>query len=161
MGRIEKSIEIRAPPEKVWEMLVLDRFPEWEEGYKEDLKNIEYTSDVKTLEDKYRVGLSAHLDIKGEGEMDLEITESLKKEKITYHLAGGSFTKKMILRFLLEPVKEETKFTYAVDYELSWGIFGKFLEKLFIKRMVEKGVDKALENLKSILEIDRIDRASE
>ena len=152
MGRVEKSIEIRAPPEKVWEMLALDRFPEWEEGYKEDLKNIEYTSEVKTPKDKYRVGLSAHLDIKGEGEMDLEITESLENEKITYHLAGGSFTKHLILRFLLEPVEEETKFTYAVDYELSWGIFGKFLEKSFIKRMIEKGVDKASQNLKGILE---------
>jgi len=151
LTRVETSIEINAPPEKVWEMLALDRFPEWEEGYKEDLKNIEYTSEVKTLKDKYRVGLSAHLDIKGEGEMDLEITESLENERITYHLAGGSFTKHLILRFLLEPVEEETRFTYAVDYELSWGIFGKLLEKLFIKRMIQKGVDKALENLRSIL----------
>jgi len=28
LGRVEKSIEIRAPPEKVWEMLALDRFQE-------------------------------------------------------------------------------------------------------------------------------------
>ena len=27
--RIEKSIEIRALPEKVWEMLALDKLPEW------------------------------------------------------------------------------------------------------------------------------------
>jgi len=25
LGRVEKSIEIRAPPEKVWEMLAFDR----------------------------------------------------------------------------------------------------------------------------------------
>ena len=152
MGRVEKSIEIKAPPERIWEMLALDRFPEWEKGYKEDLKNIKYTSKVTTPEDKYRVGLSAHLDVKGEGEMDLEITESLENEKITYHLTGGSFTKDFVLSFLLEPVEEETKFTYAVEYELSWGILGKFLEKLFIKRMIKKGVDKASQNLKSILE---------
>ena len=152
MGRIEKSIEIKASPEKVWEMLALDRLPEWEEGYKEDLKNIEYTSEVKTPEDKYRVGLSAHVDIKGEGEMDLRITESLENKKITYHLTGGSFTKNFILTFLLEPEEEKTKFTYAMDYELSWGILGKFLEILFIKRMIKKGIDKASQNLKNILE---------
>jgi len=32
LGRVEKSIEIRAPHEKVWEMLAVDRFPEWDEG---------------------------------------------------------------------------------------------------------------------------------
>ena len=28
-GSMEKSIETKASPEKVWEMLALDRFPEW------------------------------------------------------------------------------------------------------------------------------------
>lgn len=152
MGRIEKSIEIMAPAEKVWEMLALDRLPEWEEGYKEDLTTIEYTSEVNAPGDKYRVGLSAHLDTRGEGEMDLEITESLENEKITYHLFGGKFTKDLKLAFLLEPLDERTKFSYGVDYEISWGILGKFLDKLFAQREVEKGVEKALENLKSILE---------
>jgi uncharacterized membrane protein len=149
---VERSIEIKAPPEKVWEMLALDRLPEWEEGYKEDLKNIEYSSEVKTPEDKYRVGLSAHLDIKGEGEMDLEITESIENEKITYHFGGGKFTKDLILTFLSEPVEEETRFTYTLDYEIPRGILVKFLEKLFIKRRIEKGVEKSLENLKNIVE---------
>ena len=148
MGSIEKSIIIKALPEKVWEMLAFEKHLKWMEGY----ENVEYISEVSTLEDKYRVGLSAHLDIKGEGEMDLEIAESLENEKITYHLTGGSFTKDFVLSFLLEPVEEETKFTYSVDYVLSWGILGKFLEKLFIKRMIEKGVDKASQNLKGILE---------
>ena len=31
MVRIEKSIEIKTPPEKVWEMLALNRQPEWME----------------------------------------------------------------------------------------------------------------------------------
>jgi uncharacterized protein YndB with AHSA1/START domain len=34
LGSIELSIEIKASPEKIWEMLTIDRFPEWEEGYK-------------------------------------------------------------------------------------------------------------------------------
>jgi hypothetical protein len=115
------------------------------------LKSIKNTSEVKTPKDKYRIGLSAHLDTKGEWEMDLKITESIENKKITYHLTGGSFTKELILNFILEHVEEETKFTYVVNYKTAWVIFGKFLEKLFVNRMVEKGVDKALENLKNIL----------
>ena len=95
MGRVEKLIEIRAPPEKVWEMLALDRWPEWMEGY----KSSEYTSEVRTSKDKYRVGASAHITVtekpKAETEADqhreewdFEITESLENEKITYSVRG-------------------------------------------------------------------------
>ena len=47
MGRIEKSIEIKAAPDKVWEMLALDRLIEWSEGFKGDLKRI--TEDIITM----------------------------------------------------------------------------------------------------------------
>lgn len=152
MTLIERSIEIRVPPEKVWEMLSLDRFSEWEEGYKEDLTNIEYISEVNTPKDKYRIGFSAKLETKGEGQMGLEITESLENEKIVYHLVGGKFTKDLRLTFLLDPLEKGTKFTYGADYEISWGILGKFLDLLFAQREVKKGVEKALDNLKGILE---------
>ena len=59
LGRVEKSIEIKAPPEKVWEMLALDRLLEWEEGYQKDIESVEYTSEVSTPEDKYEVGARA------------------------------------------------------------------------------------------------------
>ncbi len=35
LGRVEKSIVIKAPPEKVWEMLAFERLPEWDEGFGE------------------------------------------------------------------------------------------------------------------------------
>ena len=54
MGNIEKSIEIKAPPEKVWEMLAFDRLPEWM-----FFERVEYTKEANTPEDKYRVGAKA------------------------------------------------------------------------------------------------------
>jgi len=56
---MEKSIEIMAPPEKLWEMLALDRLTEWVPGYERDMKSVEYTSEIRTPEDKLRVGASA------------------------------------------------------------------------------------------------------
>ena len=44
LTRVIKSVEIRAPPEKVWEMLALDRLPEW----MDDLKSVKYTTEVHT-----------------------------------------------------------------------------------------------------------------
>ena len=151
MGRIEKSVEIKAPPEKVWEMLALDRLPEWDEGYKENLKSVEYTSTVRTPKDKYKVGATAHGIPKKKGEeWSFDITESLENEKITYGMKGGGY-KGVIVTSILEPVGDGTKFTFVVDAELPWGVFGKFLGKLLYGKG-EKGVEKSLEKLKSILE---------
>jgi len=75
--RMEKSIEIMAPPEKVWEMLALDRLTEWVPGYKRDLKSVEYSSQIRTPEDKLRLGASARGIPKKKGEFNFEIKESL------------------------------------------------------------------------------------
>jgi uncharacterized membrane protein len=140
LGKIEKTIEIRASPEKVWEMLALDRWSEWMGGW----KNAEYTSEVHTLEDKYRVGASAHI-TELNTKYNFEITESLKNEKITFS------SKHYIVTYILMPIEEETKLTYAIDYEPPGGILGKGLAKLF-RGQGEKGVEKELKKLKSILE---------
>jgi len=46
---------------------------------------------VRTPEDKYRVGASPHVNIKGMGmgEFDFEVSESLENEKITYRAKGS------------------------------------------------------------------------
>ena len=155
LTRIEKSIEIRAPPEKVWEMLAIDRFQEWEEEMQKGLKSLEYTSEVRRPKDKYRVGACGHMSIKemGMGEIDFEVTESLENEKLTYHMKKSGTNQTMgIITLTLEPVEEGTKFTYVFDYEMPWGIFGKFLDKLFAKRESDKAQEKWLKKLKSILE---------
>ena len=153
MGRIEKSIEIKTTPEKVWEMLAFDRLPEWTEMFGE---RIEYISEVRTPEDKYQVGATAQGIPKKQGDdyCNFEITESLENEKITHYAwektIFGILT--MFTTYTLEPVGTDTKFTYELESELPFGIFGKFLEKLFARRWAEKTLWTALENLKSILE---------
>jgi len=138
------SIEIKAPPEKVWEMLAFDKHLEWMDGY----KSVEYTSKVRTPEDKYKVGASAH--IVEHVKYDLEITESLENKKMTYRFNVRRIS--MIMTYVLEPVDEGTKFTYTVDYEMHWSILDKVIEKLYLRRHIEKETEKSLEKLKSILE---------
>jgi len=155
LTRIEKSIEIKAPPEKVWEMLALDRFQEWQEEMEKGLKSLEYTSEVRTPKDKYKMGTSGHMSLKemGMGEIDFDITESLENKKLTYHMKKSGTNQLMgIITLTLEPAKDGTEFTYVFDYEMPWGIFGKFLDKLFAKRESDKAQEKWLEKLKSILE---------
>ena len=157
LARIEKSIEIKAPRAKVWEMLSLDRWPEW---MVEEWKNPTYTSEVRKPEDKYRVGASAHIYDRNT-KYDFEITESLENEKITFSTKGkGGARVTMIITYILEPAEEGTKLTYAMDYEMPWGILGKGLDKLG-HSSGEKTVEKELEQLKSILDKDILDRLKE
>ena len=154
MGRMEASVEIKAPPEKVWEMLAFDRLPEWTEGFGE---SVEYTSEVNTPKDKYRVGATAQGIPKkpGDNYCRFEITESLENKKIKYRAWEKPKylgTLSMFRTYTLEPVGKNTKITCEVESEMPFGIFGKFLEKLYFRRWAEKQMQKELENLKSILE---------
>ena len=146
MGKVEKSIEIMASPEKVWEMLALDKLLEWNIEY----GNVKYTSEVLNFEDKYKIGASSHTNIKGPGEIDFEITESLKNEKFTFRMLGKR-ANNTVVTYILEPFKEGTKFNFVMSYELPGGILGKLFGGLG-KRMLEKEANQSLEKLKSILE---------
>jgi uncharacterized membrane protein len=153
LGRVERSIEIKAPPEKVWEMLAFDRLLEWEEGDQKDIESVKYTSEVSTPDDKYEVGSTAHfLDKHDRLKYACEITENIENEKISSRWQGTGLVRNSIITYTLKPTEAGTEMTYVVDYEMPWGVFGKFLDKLFAQRMSEKSVGRELENLKSILE---------
>ncbi len=145
MARIEKSVEIKAPPEKVWEMLAFDRMPEWSEQY----ESAEYTSEVRTPEDKYKVGASCRINTK-EGVVEIEITESLENEKIMYRVQGMKGVRNVDGTFTLEPTDAGTRITAVTDYEMP-NLMMKMLAKL-VSRAVEKDFEKGLDKLKSILE---------
>ena len=143
MPRVEKSVEIKAPPEKVWEMLALDRWQEWNLGLFLDTKDMKFTSEVNTPEDKYRVGASAYPS--AHPKADFKVTESIENEKITYLHESSPMT------YILKPTDEGTRLTYVVEYEMPWGILGKFLYRL-LRGIGERDLEKAFEKLKSILE---------
>jgi len=152
LGRVEKSIEIGAPPEKVWEILALDRFLEWDEGTQKNAKRVEYTSEVGTPKDKYRVGATANfIDKHDKVFLTCEVTESLENEKITYR-TSMFIVHRIDLTYVLEPVEEGTKLTYVINYEMiGWWILGKILVKLMVWSS-GKEIERSLEKLKSILE---------
>lgn len=149
MARVEKTIGIKAPPKKVWEMLAFDRLLEWDEGTQKNARSVEYTSEVSTPKDKYRVGATAHMDTK-RGGMELEITESLANKKLAYRAEEGNIN--AVQTYSLHAEEDGTRFTRVVDYDLPYGVFGKFLNSLFAQGMLEKEIGRSLENLKSILE---------
>ena len=112
---------------------------------------------MNTPIEKYRVGATAQGIPKKQGDdyCRFEILESLENEKITYRAWEETKffgTLSVLTTYTLEPVGTDTKFTFELESEKFFGIFGKFLEKLYLRRWAEKQIQKELEKLKSILE---------
>lgn len=144
MARIEKSIVIKAPPEKIWQMLHWDRIPEWLEG----IKWAEYTS-----EHREGAGATAHVKAEAGGvkvEFDIEITEYIENEKASWRTTTGNFT--AIGLTDLEPKKGGTELTLMMDYELPYSILGKIVDKVLVGRETAAGFERGLKKLKNMLE---------
>jgi hypothetical protein len=164
VGGVENSIIIKASPERVWEMLSFDRIQEWDEAYGVGLgERVEYTSEVHTPKDKYRVGATAQGTPNtpfGDTEHHIcrfEIIESLEHEKMKYHTWEHPKyfgTLSMYRTYSLELVGTDTNITCELEsgkYGIFW-VFGKLFEILYLRRWARKKMQKELENLKSILE---------
>lgn len=144
MTRIERSIEIRAPPEKIWELLAWDRTPEW---YRY-IKRAEYTSETRA-----GVGATAHVIGEAEGqkfEYDIEVTKYVENERAAWRTTSGTWT--AFGSGTLKPTEAGTKVTIVINYQLPYSVLGKIIDRLKGRKAMEKGLETALENLKSIVE---------
>lgn len=146
MTRLERSIEIKAPPEKVWELLAWDRLPEWYPS----IKTAEYTS-----EKREGVGATAHVtgedeEMKQKFEYDIEVTECVENERATWRTTSGDFT--AFGSTTLKPTEAGTELTMMIDYHLPYSILGKIIDRLKVRKLMEKYFETGMENLKSIAE---------
>ena len=142
MDHIEKTIEIKASLEKVWDLISnVERIPEWAKGYTEK----------ETITSKQRRGKGVTTHEVGVAfgklyEKDFTITEWVEKKKIVFESVSGWPWKGL---WAMKPVKNGTMFTYAVDFELPFVV--PRLKEVFRKKY-EKLLEEWLQNIKTILE---------
>jgi coenzyme Q-binding protein COQ10 len=144
LTRIEKPIEINAPPEKIWPIVEWEKLPEWFET----VKKVEWTS-----KEKNKVGATLHMKAEAAGtkaEYDAEITEWIENEKMAWRTTGGNIT--LIASSTLTPTKTGTKATFTEDYELPYSVLGKIIDKLRVHKAMEKDAERALKKLKDMAE---------
>jgi uncharacterized membrane protein len=144
LARVEKSIEINAPRDKVFSLINWDSVPE----YYDSIKKVEWTS-----EPKMKVGATVHVlsEIAGsKSEWNAEITEYKENEKVSWRTTSGNMT--IIYNATLDPVKAGTKLTTSFDYEPPYSILGKLIDKLRVHKALEKESEQALQKMKDIAE---------
>ena len=144
MARIEKSIIINAPPEKIWYLIDWKRVPEWYES----IKKVDWTS-----KGKMEVGATVHVlsEIAGvKGEWDAEITEFMDNQSVSWRTTSGNPT--IIYHATLNPAKTGSTVTTIFDYELPYSVLGKLIDKLRVHKALEKEAEAALLKMKGVAE---------
>ena len=146
MGKLTKSIEIEASPEKVFDFINdQKKMNEASKGFGE----MEYTS-----KGPVGVGTTYHLTAKIGGqdrESEMEITEFVKNKKMSSHTIGASKAK-MTGSWNLEPTAKGTKVTQSMDYEVPYSVLGKVIDKLKVSKDLDKVMGKLMGNVKKALE---------
>ena len=141
MAKIQRSIIINAPPEKVFAYLQDPmNVPEWLPGMIE-VRNITGSGVGMRFEWTYKM-----LGIQFNGET--EVTEVIQNERFVLKSKAGI---ESIWVYTYEPHEGGTKLSLDLDYKVPVPVLGKLAEKLVLKTN-EREAELAMENIKTIVE---------
>ena len=148
MARIERSIVIEAPVEKVF-------------AFVNDFDNFIKTSSPEMQmevlsrdEGPQRVGFITKARMRAGDrvwEVEFETTEFVENERISMQQKGGAM-KKMLMTDTFEPTDGGTKWTNIMEYELPYSLLGKLIDKLKFRKDIEKGSDYYVNKTKELIE---------
>jgi len=144
--KVQKSIEIAAPPEKIWPFLVE---PEKILNWCITLEKFEYTG-----EQRGGVGTPIYFEEKAAGrlmKLNFVVTEWVENERLAFSMTSGNFVKNYKQRWTVDATPSGSRFTFMEEIELPYGIIGKILG-LFARRRSEAVIGEMLAKLKSLAE---------
>ncbi len=144
--RIQRSIEIAAPPEKIWPFLIEpERILKWFTL----LEKFEYTGKQRS-----GVGTAFYYEEKSAGQLmklNYAVTEWAENKRLAFSLTSGPL-KKDDQVWSIEATPSGSRFTLKEDIEMPWGVIGKIIGALFAGRMIGKHLEEILANLKRLVE---------
>jgi uncharacterized protein YndB with AHSA1/START domain len=144
--KIQRSIIIKAPPEKIWPFLTE---PEKIMKWFTLLEKFEHTGDKQR-----GVGTTFYYEEKSGGQhmkLNYIVTEWVENEKLAFSVTSGSL-KKDDQVWSIEVTPSGNMFTMFEELEMPFGIIGKIIGALFGGMMIGKNMEKIISNLKMLAE---------
>ena len=145
MTHIERTIDIAAPPERVFEELIdLHRLDRWST----------ITASHEGPDEKLSVGQEFRQNLRVAGvslPTTWRCTACDPPNAVAYEASsagGGSLT----MRQVVVPTDGGSTVELVVDYELPGSVLGEVLDRLYVERRNEREAQHSLENLKDLLE---------
>jgi uncharacterized protein YndB with AHSA1/START domain len=145
--RVQRSIHIAAPPEKIWPFLVEpEKILKWCITF----RKFEYTGDQHS-----GIGMPFYVEEKA-GPMPLmklnfKIREWVENERIAFSMTSGSVVKDYEQGWTIRATPSGSTFNFMEDVELPFGIIGKLIG-LVGKSMSKATAGQMLVILKSLAE---------
>jgi uncharacterized protein YndB with AHSA1/START domain len=144
--RVQKSIDISAPTERVWPFFVdPEKILQWCITY----QKFEYAGDRRS-----GVGIPVYVEEQAGGSLmkiHFEATEWKENEKLAWRMVSGTGVKSYRQVYSLESIPPGSRFTFMEEVELPMGIIGKLIG-IIAERMSKATVDKMLLKLKALAE---------
>jgi uncharacterized protein YndB with AHSA1/START domain len=144
--RVQKSIEINAPPERVWPFFVEpEKVLQWYSTF----KRFEYSGDQRS-----GVGTPIYVEEQAGGsrlKIHYEAIEWEQNARLALRMVSGSGVKSYQQDWQLETTPSGSRFTFTEEIEFPFGIIGKLIG-LIAQGMSESTVSKIQLELKSLVE---------
>jgi uncharacterized protein YndB with AHSA1/START domain len=148
--KIQGSINVAAPPEKVWPFLVEpERILKWYTL----LQRFEYTSEQHS-----GVGTTFYMEEKAAVSMKLSfvMTEWVENAKLAFRMTSGNFVKGYEQAWTLEPTPSGSRFTLTEEVTMPYGPLGRVLGA-FGRSSSEGHVKEILAKLKAQAEAEAVE----
>ena len=142
---VQMSVDIEAPPEKVWPYLVEpDKVMQWHTM----LEKFEYTSE------ETGPGSTFYWEENVRGKIysnHFRATEWVENRVFAYEMTEGNFFKAYTERWAIEPTPTGCQFSFNDNMEFPYGLWGKVMG-WFGERMAKKSSQELVQNLKRLAE---------
>lgn len=146
MATIHNEITVNAPVEKIWEALTnIELLGKYDPTVK---KSTALSENKSGLNAKRKV-----LMLDGKNWFDEKVTVFKPNEALTYQLTDCSFPIAGLKHsYSFEKVGNQTKVKQVMEYTVKFGLFGKLLDSLMIRKQSDTGIKKFFTGLKSYAE---------
>ncbi len=144
MSTFTKTIDIDARPDAVWNTLAdIGTIANWNAGL---------TASKKT-NDNVGIGATRHCVISDTQSLDEEVVYFDPRQAITFRMTRSTMPfQSADIRFTLIGNASRTTVTVSPLYTLKYGLIGRLLDSLFVRRMYGKGMISLLDGLKKHVE---------
>ena len=140
MTKVSGQIVIDAPAERVWEVLAdFGGVQKWAPGV---------TESHSTSSNNSGVDAARHCDIPGFGGIEEYVTEWSEGVGFSYKVEPFGMIDESTSTWKITPQGDKTLVYTELNVNMRFGLLGALMEKLVVRRKIEKGTRSALEGLK-------------